>query len=383
MAVSQSIKHGDDAIKDKDFLGAIQYYTQAIKESPQAFQAFVKRSVAYMKLKNLDLAKKDISTAFTIANERGRRSDIGLCYFRLALIYYQEKKLKLALSQLNKAIEYDCKESTVKMWKDKCEYDLKTHPEWDIGGEGNDDGNNGDDDDDDDGIGIGMNLEEEQKNEVVPQKSSNIEEMNKIAPMSVKIREDWYQSSDEVIITIYAKNVEEDKLKVQFDKDSLSVSFPSATGSEYHYDLDPLYGEIQVSDSKYKIYSTKLEITLKKRNPGKWPALEKGNGNESSNTKSIGEGKEQSINGAPAYPSSAKKKINWDNFQVEEDKGDSEPNQFFQKIFQDMDDDSRRAMMKSYIQSNGTVLTTSWEEARDKEFETSPPEGMIAKKWGQ
>ena len=37
-------------------------------------------------------------------------------------------------------------------------------------------------------------------------------------------------------------------------------------------------------------------------------------------------------------------------------------------------------MMKSYVQSNGTVLTTSWDEAKDKIWGL-PPDGMEVKKW--
>lgn len=422
MAVEQAIKHGDEAVQAKDFLGAIQFYTLALKENPQAFQAYLKRAIAYLKLKNLDHAKKDISTAFTIANDRGKRSEIGLCYFRLAIIYYQERKLKLALSQFSKALEYDCKEATLQMWKDKCEYDLKNHPEWNV--------DNGDDDNDDDkeeekkeeeekeregereaaevvgGERSTLNLDssgdgnggKKLKSEVVektettkvlateakaskPATQSNVDEINRIAPLSVKIREDWYQSNDDVIITIYAKNIKEDKLKVHFESKSVSISFPSANGSEYNYNLDPLYSEIRVEESRFKIYSTKLEISLRKSIAGKWPSLEKeetltNNGN--SNNK----GRQEELHAA--YPSSSRKKIDWSNFKVEDETENDggEPNQFFQQIFKDMDEDSRRAMMKSYVQSNGTVLTTNWEEARDKEFETSPPEGMVAKKWG-
>ena len=36
-------------------------------------------------------------------------------------------------------------------------------------------------------------------------KSTNVDVINKIAPLNVKFRDDWYQSNEEVIITIYAK----------------------------------------------------------------------------------------------------------------------------------------------------------------------------------
>lgn len=405
MTVELLIKKGDEAIKAKDYLGAIESYSNAIKENPKAFTAFLKRSTAYQKLKNGDNAKKDISSAFTIATERGKRSEIGLCYFRLGLIYYQEKKIKLSLTQFVKAKDYDCKESTLEMWKNKAEYDLKAHPELNIDDEEEDDDQIDFDslveDDsgyaqstdkpepknepkvvelqDDDGDEKKKEPKQKEEEKEIP-KSTNIDTINKIAPLNIKIRDDWYQSNDEVIITIYAKKINEDKLVVDFNSSSVSISFPSAANSEYNYHLDPLYGEIIPSESKYKVYSTKLEITLKKKEAHKWPGLEQEAVAEKEVEKEAsGSGEGSGI----AYPTSSRKKVNWNNFKVDDDdKEEGDTNAFFQKIFKDVDEDSRRAMMKSYVQSNGTVLTTSWDEAKDKEFETSPPEGMQAKKWG-
>ena len=72
MAIEQFITKGDDALKSKDYLGAISYYSQAIKENPQAFSPYLKRSTAYQKLKNNDKAKADISSAFSIATEKAK-----------------------------------------------------------------------------------------------------------------------------------------------------------------------------------------------------------------------------------------------------------------------------------------------------------------------
>lgn len=54
----------------------------------------------------------------------------------------------------------------------------------------------------------------------------------------------------------------------------------------------------------------------------------------------------------------------------------------FKDIFGKGSDDQRRAMMKSYQESGGTVLSTNWEDVGKKKVEVSPPDGMIAKKWG-
>ncbi len=67
----------------------------------------------------------------------------------------------------------------------------------------------------------------------------------------------------------------------------------------------------------------------------------------------------------------------------DDDLEDGDPLQgFFKKLYKDSSPDTRRAMMKSYIESNGTALSTNWDEVGQKPVETHPPDGMEAKKWG-
>lgn len=70
-----------------------------------------------------------------------------------------------------------------------------------------------------------------------------------------------------------------------------------------------------------------------------------------------------------------------DDFDYE-DEGDP-VNGFFKRLYKDADPDTRRAMMKSYQESNGTALSTVWAEVGKGKVETSPPEGMEAKRWGE
>lgn len=90
---------------------------------------------------------------------------------------------------------------------------------------------------------------------------------------------------------------------------------------------------------------------------------------------------------APEYPSSSQKKLNWSDLEKEEQKASEEDGDPLTKLFQDIyskaDEDTRRAMIKSFQTSGGTVLSTNWEEVKAKNYEKeiSAPKGMEVRKW--
>ena len=66
----------------------------------------------------------------------------------------------------------------------------------------------------------------------------------------------------------------------------------------------------------------------------------------------------------------------------DEEEGDA-TNSFFKKLYKGASPEVQRAMMKSYTESNGTSLSTNWEEVSKGKVETLPPDGMEAKQWGK
>mmetsp|Transcript_65102 Transcript_65102/g.205780 ORF Transcript_65102/g.205780 Transcript_65102/m.205780 type:complete len:128 (+) Transcript_65102:544-927(+) len=89
------------------------------------------------------------------------------------------------------------------------------------------------------------------------------------------------------------------------------------------------------------------------------------------------------------FPSSNPQKKDWDKLEKEleeEEKdekleGDAALNKLFRDIYGRADEDTRRAMNKSFQQSNGTVLSTNWSEVGSKDVEGSAPSGMESRKY--
>ncbi|KAJ4954591.1 hypothetical protein NE237_011374 [Protea cynaroides] len=200
-----------------------------------------------------------------------------------------------------------------------------------------------------------------------------------------KYRHEYYQKPELVVVTIFAKGIPSKNVTVDFGKQILSVSIGVPGEDSYHFQ-PRLFGKIMPEKCRYVVLSTKVEIRLVKAEAINWTSL------EYTGEKTIS----QKINapsgtgtGRPSYPSSRTKVVDWDKIEAEVKKeekeekleGDAALNKLFRDIYQDADEDTRRAMRKSFVESNGTVLSTNWKEVGGKKVEGSPPEGMELKKW--
>ncbi len=147
----------------------------------------------------------------------------------------------------------------------------------------------------------------------------------------------------------------------------------------------------------------KIELVLQKGTPGlKWASwgketigpsggIESGLGKDASSSSNKAEapastGKTPSLasSSAPAYPTSSKSgPKNWDKVGEadEDDEASQDVNYFFKKLYSGATPEQQRAMMKSFTESNGTSLSTNWDDVKDGKVETIPPKGVEEKKW--
>ena len=421
---------GAEALKSGNYSEAITKYTEAIEISPTSPDYYIKRSTAYQRFSPPDnrAALEDAEKGVILARKRAKRELITQAQLRRAIALFMLERFGDAQFAFGIVRKLDEKEKTLGIWEKKVTDKLKTLPEDDPKRE----------------ITIAEVPEDNtsEKMEAKPSKqasnpSEGRSDQARAAPPASKpegvqtpadkIKHDWYQNNDNVYFTLLVKGVPKEGASIDINPRSLSISFPMPNGSTYDYSLEPLFAEVNVSESTFTVMNTKVEVVLKKQTKGiKWKSLEtdepvttEGEEGSLKDTESIPHAvlnpKSNVQATAPAYPTSAKSGAkNWDKIvdsytkkpskksKAEKKEGgssDSEPENddtiddmdddgdpagaFFKSLYKNADPDTRRAMVKSYQESNGTALSTNWSEVGKGKVETSPPDGMQAKKWGE
>ncbi|GMT19355.1 hypothetical protein PFISCL1PPCAC_10652, partial [Pristionchus fissidentatus] len=179
---------------------------------------------------------------------------------------------------------------------------------------------------------------------------------------------DWFQTDSLVTLTVLKKGCALDNCKVSTNSRLISI-----TSSNEIIFNGKLSGEVRRDEITLTVTPSKVEVRLPKLIAGRWENLV--------------EKKEETEESGVSRPESEKK--NWDRIEKEAEKeeeeaeltGDAAVQRMFKKIYGDADDDVKKAMMKSYQESGGTVLSTNWSEISKKKTEVKPPDSMEYKKF--
>ncbi|EAA31789.2 hypothetical protein GE21DRAFT_7539 [Neurospora crassa] len=247
--------------------------------------------------------------------------------------------------------------------------------------------------------------EDELKEQKPPQKEAPAP--GSVSDEKMKLRIDFYQTNQTVTVSLFVKDVKKEDLKVEFGKRQVRISPIPREAAPYVKPGDRqatstlvLAGEIDPSASRWSASPRKIELVLQKATPGvKWgrwgeekigivesddqePAITATSSSAASTAKPALPSTSTPAK-VPAYPTSSKSgPKNWDSLPVDDDKEDGQDiNGFFKTLYKGSTPEQQRAMMKSFLESNGTTLSTNWDEVKDKVVPTVPPEGVEPKPW--
>ncbi|CDR37071.1 CYFA0S01e07030g1_1 [Cyberlindnera fabianii] len=419
MTIASDLEKAQKLCDDRKITEAIDLYNKVISSEPKSYKAYLGKSIAEQRNKNYTVATACAQKALEIALRRGKKELIDEVVYRLFTIMNNAGDIQSAVKYLNfskhrghnaaecdvwmhqlknkatnKGLEVDF-EATYTSVEDLPQHDTK---EADVGVVPSDLKKDDQTKPKIDSLSIEDNEPKKRQETVIPTQSDIDEEKKELEkkmanhdnlyPAPKDIRIDWFQQPGTITVSMFVKNLpKDDRLKVVFSSDRIEVEFPTSSSSDFMYEIGPLAGKIDPSESTFRVFSTKLEMYLVKTTQGKWKTLERTAdtiAEESINApikSTIDSSAEQA---ALKYPNSSKRGTDWSKLNLDSDEEESTPSgadAFFQNLYKDADEDTKRAMMKSYIESGGTALSTNWDEVATKKYDISPPDGMEVKKW--
>jgi len=205
----------------------------------------------------------------------------------------------------------------------------------------------------------------------------------KLAPV-VDTRYDWYQNATHVFLSFRVASAQvAEQTEINFQEDHIELRF-----EESYINLE-LSSKIVSEESSKTTTAKKIELKLRKAVENEaWLKVEKAGETKLLATAQIQPGQSQ----PPSYPSSSKTKKDWSQLdkQIQKDlekekpEGDAALNTLFKQIYERSDEATRRAMIKSYQTSGGTVLSTNWDEVKEKDYEgRDRPDAPEGQQWAK
>jgi suppressor of G2 allele of SKP1 len=209
---------GAKALAAKDYTSAITYYTNALKTANSPLW-FTNRSTAYHRAGQYDLALQDAEAGVLAARQRARRELITAAQMRRAIALYSLGRLgdsRMVLTWVRKLNE---KEKSLGVWQLKVSNEYDKLPE-DAEGrkvsvtEVPDEAKLPE---------VGKAVVAEEKGKAVTQAPQTSIPAQTAQTPKEKIRHEWYQSSNKVTITIFAKGIPKEQAEVAISEDSVSL----------------------------------------------------------------------------------------------------------------------------------------------------------------
>lgn len=359
--MATEIEIGNDHFVNEDFQAALDAYSRGLEQQPNHADLLSRRAACHLKLKNFASAESDAEAAIAAdpSNVQGHLR-LGIASFSLQNFGRAKEVFERGLALSSQTAS----QSSFADWLQKTTTELQRLAP--------------------------PSAEPAPAPAPAPASSPAAEEAPtndsaiELLPQST-YRRDWFQSPTHVSIDLFARDTKPEAFSLKiFSGNRLSLVLSVNPRSEYRLDLT-LCEPVVAHTAKVEHLKSKIAIRLEKTAASHWKSLEGGLEDCLSSTAWFAD--ESDTPAAPGTPPPTKAKKDWDKIaaSVEEEKpsGDAALNKVFQDIYSKGSEEQRRAMIKSFTESGGTVLSTNWEDVGARKVEITPPKGLEARSWAE
>jgi suppressor of G2 allele of SKP1 len=365
-----------EAFVDDDFERSFELYTRVVEKAPDNASSWIHRSATLLKLSRPTEALADAEKAVALAPKNPK------AHLRRGMALFELGRKAEAKACFVAGREHDPMSRQLLQWLGRCD-DSEASPE---------------------SAGTTFSTRDaDPSGDSDPTSTASASTVSASVPEipekpTSTYKHQWYQSQTHVTIEVLARDVRASEAEFTATRDSATLTITRAPPDGVSDSVAPppyalrlnLFGSIVPEETRVSVGVAKVELRLRKSEAIQWSDL-------------TAEAREkmaaaQPLNfsdasmARPAYPSSkaaqTKRPTDWDKLEAELDAeeeeaptGDAALNKLFQDIYGKADEETRRAMNKSFQESGGTVLSTNWAEIGAKTTEAQPPEGMEAKKY--
>jgi tetratricopeptide (TPR) repeat protein len=207
----------------------------------------------------------------------------------------------------------------------------------------------------------------------------------------------YYQTDKIMTIAILEPDVKHTDLMVKFGTKRLTVILKKQ-GVDLTVICGKLYSKVVKDKCKVVIKGEKVLLKLFKSEPHEWHELfskalmdedDKDESDEDEKPKNAETSETTQTSATIPRPYASHRDWNAIERDLKEQEKQDKPqgeeamNALFRQIYAKADPDTRRAMIKSYQTSGGTVLSTNWSEVKEKDYEKEreAPKGVEWKTW--